>query len=77
MFGLGFGELLIILCIALLFLGPKKLPALARSLARAVHEFKKVGQDLEHKAPPLKSDSPREEIAPTEAQPISEQKNQD
>lgn len=47
MFGLGFGELLIILVMALLFVGPKKLPELARGLGRAVAEFKKIGQQFQ------------------------------
>jgi sec-independent protein translocase protein TatA len=39
MFGLGFGELLIILVIALIFIGPKKLPELAKGLGKGLKEF--------------------------------------
>ena len=39
-FGLGAGELLLILAIALVVLGPKKLPDAARSLGRGLREFK-------------------------------------
>ncbi len=39
MFGLGFGELLIILVIALIFIGPKKLPELAKGLGKGLREF--------------------------------------
>ncbi len=38
---LGFGEILIILAIALLFFGPSKLPALGASLGEAIKGFKK------------------------------------
>ena len=42
MFGLGMGELVIILAIALLFLGPSKLPQLASGLGKAIRSFKKA-----------------------------------
>jgi len=38
--GIGFPELLIVLVIALLVLGPKKLPEVGRSLGRGMREFK-------------------------------------
>lgn len=39
MFGLGAGEILIILVIALLFIGPKKLPELAKNLGKGIRDF--------------------------------------
>jgi len=42
MFGLGAGELFLIFVIALLFLGPKKLPELAKGLGQAIREFQKA-----------------------------------
>jgi len=41
MLGLGMGELLLILAIALLVFGPTKLPQLASGLGKAVRNFKK------------------------------------
>ncbi len=46
MFGIGMPEMLIILAVALIFLGPKKLPELAKSLGRALGEFKRATSDL-------------------------------
>jgi len=46
MFGLGMGELLVILAIALLVLGPKKLPDVASSLGKAIRSFRKATQEL-------------------------------
>jgi Tat protein translocase TatB subunit len=40
MFGMGFGELLVVLAIALIFLGPEKIPSTARTLGRWFHEIK-------------------------------------
>lgn len=41
-FGLGFGELLIILFIVLLFFGGKKIPQIMRGLGQGINEFKKA-----------------------------------
>ncbi len=39
MFGLGAGELLVVGAIALIFIGPKKLPELAKNLGKGIREF--------------------------------------
>ncbi|HEY2746410.1 MAG TPA: twin-arginine translocase TatA/TatE family subunit [Polyangia bacterium] len=54
MLGLGMGELLLILAIALLVFGPSKLPQLASGLGKAVRSFKKAtsGADDEPKLDP-------------------------
>ena len=46
MFGIGMQELLLILVIALIVLGPKKLPDVAKALGRALNEFKRATSDL-------------------------------
>jgi TatA/E family protein of Tat protein translocase len=46
MFGLGMGELIVILAIALIFLGPKRLPDVATSLGKAIRSFRKATSDL-------------------------------
>jgi len=46
MFGLGFGEILIILVLALLLLGPSKLPEAAKQLGKGLRDFRKATDDL-------------------------------
>lgn len=46
MFGIGGPELLIICVVALVVIGPKKLPEMLRSLGKGVAEFKRVGNDV-------------------------------
>jgi sec-independent protein translocase protein TatB len=46
MFGLGFGEIVIILVLALILLGPQKLPDVAKQLGKGLREFKKATDDL-------------------------------
>lgn len=41
MFGLGAGELMLILGIGILFFGPKKIPELAKGIGQGINEFKK------------------------------------
>ena len=42
----GMGELIVILLIILLLFGAKKLPEIARSLGKAIKEFKKAGKEI-------------------------------
>ncbi len=46
MFGIGMPELLVILGLALIILGPKKLPDLARGLGRAMREFRRATDEM-------------------------------
>jgi len=46
MFGIGFPELLLLMAIALIVLGPKRLPDLAKALGRGIAEFKKATDEL-------------------------------
>jgi len=46
MFGIGMPEVLLILAVALIVIGPKKLPDLAKSLGKAIGEFKKATHEL-------------------------------
>jgi len=46
MFNLGFSEIVIIGVLALLLIGPKQLPEMARVLGRMMNEFKKATSDL-------------------------------
>jgi sec-independent protein translocase protein TatA len=49
MFGsIGMPELIIILVIALIIFGPRKLPELGKSLGRSLNEFKRASQDLQN-----------------------------
>jgi TatA/E family protein of Tat protein translocase len=46
MFGIGPTELIVILVIALLVIGPKKLPDLAKSLGKGLAEFRRATSDI-------------------------------
>lgn len=46
MFGIGMPELIIIFVIALIVIGPKKLPDLARALGRGMAEFRKATEEV-------------------------------
>ena len=46
MFGIGLPELLLIMAVALIVVGPEKLPELAKSLGRGIAELKKAASSL-------------------------------
>jgi sec-independent protein translocase protein TatA len=50
MFGnIGLPELVIILAIALLIFGPKKLPEVGRSIGKAIREFRRTSEEIKDK----------------------------
>ena len=62
MFGLGGGEIAIILVIVLLIFGPSQLPNLARGLGQAMKEFKKAQREIKDEI--QRDDAPKAPDAP-------------
>ena len=44
---LGGGEIVVIIVLALLLFGSRRLPEMARSVGQAIQEFKKVGRQVQ------------------------------
>ncbi len=80
MFGIGMPELLVILALALIVIGPRKLPELARALGKGLAEFKRATRDFhEPLAPPDRvengkpsegSEKSQEDNAPSARSPL-------
>lgn len=62
MFGIGLPEMILILALALIVVGPDKLPDLARSLARTILDLKKTAEGLKESF--REEGNPLEEIRP-------------
>ncbi|WP_353300183.1 TatA/E family twin arginine-targeting protein translocase [Thermus thermophilus] len=68
---LGMPEILVILVVALLIFGPKKLPELGRSLGQSIREFKRGAQEIREELE--KSVEVKEEPKPRGAEAAKEE----
>ncbi|MDA9793296.1 twin-arginine translocase TatA/TatE family subunit [Bacteriovoracaceae bacterium] len=73
MFGLGLGEILLICVFLLIFIGPKKLPELARGLGKGIREFQRASQDLKQEVMKDTNATSKEEMSPQVVVAESEQ----
>jgi len=64
MFGIGWTEILVILVVALLLLGPKRLPELAKGLGRGLRDFRKAMSGLDMDEPPDRTPPPPKPAPP-------------
>ncbi len=69
MFGIGLPELILIMAVALIVVGPEKLPELAKTLARQMVELKKAANTLKDSLNDEETnDKPWEKITPEQPQ---------
>lgn len=70
MFGLGFGEIVIVLILALVLLGPQRLPDVAKQLGKALRDFRRATEDLKDQfETELYSEPPKQPARPALVEP--------
>lgn len=68
MFGIGTSEILIIMVIALLVLGPKEIPKIARTLGRGMRELERAKNELKSSIEfEMNEEDAKQELAKKEA----------
>ena len=59
---LGFGEILVILLVALIVFGPRRLPEMGRTMGRSLREFRRAAADLRSELELDVDESPRASV---------------
>ena len=73
MFGIGFTEILLILIVALVIIGPEKLPELAKTIGKAFNEFKRTSNDIKRTIEGVASPSSPEHASVDPSVAVSEE----
>ena len=60
---LGGGEIVVIIVLALLLFGSRRLPEMARSVGQAIQEFRKVGRQVQTDVETALKDEPKKDSA--------------
>ncbi len=60
---IGFGEILIVLVIALVIFGPKRLPEMGRTIGSSMREFRRAASELRSELEVDVDESPRASVA--------------
>jgi TatA/E family protein of Tat protein translocase len=71
MFGIGMPELILILGLALIVLGPKKLPEIARALGKGLAEFRRATDELKDELSRIEPEADAAKTPPPESQPAA------
>jgi sec-independent protein translocase protein TatA len=71
---LGFGEILIILVLALIIFGPRRLPEMGRTIGRSLREFRRATSELRAEIE-SDTDEPSKVTAEQRARRVAERKD--
>lgn len=69
MFGIGMPELILIMALALIVLGPKKLPEIARALGKGLAEFRRATDELKEELRNVEAEVDRPDNSTMKSQP--------
>ncbi len=71
MFGIGMPELILILGLALIVLGPKKLPEIARALGKGLAEFRRATDELKDELTRIEPEHETPKTPPPDTHPAN------
>ncbi|MGC8594254.1 MAG: Sec-independent protein translocase protein TatB [Candidatus Kryptoniota bacterium] len=58
---IGFGELILILLVIIIFFGPKRIPDIAQSIGKGIREFKRAMRDVQDEIDKSVKEEPKKE----------------
>ena len=66
---IGFGELLLIIIVLIVFFGPKKIPDIAQSIGKGIREFKRAMKDVQDEVTKSVNETPSKPAEPKQVAP--------
>ena len=67
----GFGEILLVIIVIIIFFGPKRIPDIAQSIGKGLREFKKAMRDVQDEVSSAVNEEPKH-TAPKEQKKLEE-----